>query len=149
MKKILKYLFVSAVLIFLNSCSKDDVYEVKQENNIVGKWEFKKIITYNELNQEVYQDYNHACSSSKDYIQLSANNLFVSSHATSDCIVENESKSYTYTDNIIRLYSGEIQATYQIKIVSLSDTELKLKYENSSTSPTGKSGADTYLLIRK
>ncbi|WP_417940635.1 hypothetical protein [Flavobacterium sp. RS13.1] len=144
MKKITNVaLLILATTMFI-SCSNDDA---SADSNVVGKWEFSKVLTYNELNQEVFEDYNHNCSTNKNFIQLDSKGEIKENFYDGDCEVEINAWTYKYKDNIIKLYNGSTLISYQIKVLSLTSKEMKIEYISNSSSQ--RKGTNTYILVKK
>ena len=146
MKKWLKASLSILVLTIVTSCSKDD--DKVAEPSIVGKWEFSKEVTYDELNQEVLEDYTHRCESKKDFMQFESNGNYNDSNSTSDCQSEENAFTYVFENGMVKLYSNGVALSYAIKVKSLTNNELRIKYENSS-SPTSKAYVNEFILVRK
>ncbi|WP_374539746.1 lipocalin family protein [Flavobacterium sp.] len=145
MKKQLKMFISVIVIIIVTSCSKDD--DKVTEPSIVGKWEFSKEVTYNESNQEALVDYTHRCETKKDYMQFESNANYKDSHSTYNCQSEENTFTYVFENGMVKLYSNGVALSYAIKVKSLTNNELRIKYENSS--PTGKAYIDEFILVRK
>lgn len=146
MKKQLKMFISVIVIIIVTSCSKDD--DKVTEPSIVGKWEFSKEVTYNESNQEALVDYTHRCETKKDYMQFESNANYKDSHSTYNCQSEENTFTYVFENGLVKLYSNGVALSYAIKVKSLTNNELRIKYENSS-SPTGRAYIDEFILVRK
>lgn len=145
MKKQLKMFISVIVIIIVTSCSKDD--DKVTEPSIVGKWEFSKEVTYNESNQEALVDYTHRCETKKDYMQFESNANYKDSHSAYNCQSEENTFTYVFENGMVKLYSNGVALSYAIKVKSLTNNELRIKYENSS--PTGKAYIDEFILVRK
>ena len=144
MKKWLKASLSILVLTIVTSCSKDD--DKVAEPSIVGKWEFSKEVTYDELNQEVLEDYTHRCESKKDFMQFDANGTMNDSYSSSNCQAETGMYTYVIENDMVKFYNGNTLAPYSLKILSLTNSQAKVQWVRNATA---RAGTDTYILIRK
>jgi len=123
-----KLLLVSFVAIALFSCSKDDDSSSSSSSNIEGKWAFSKegaIVSGN----EVLADYEHECTTKKDYIELVAGGVANDVYYPSDCVADVTTGTWTKSGNNVTMTVGGMSQTAEI--VTLNATTLKVKYNES------------------
>lgn len=121
MKKVFGLLMVAALIV---SCSDDDKKtSVDMSKLTAGKWYFsssKETVA----GQPKSENYEHACASSKDYIQFT-NGTLTSVEYDSDCVADSDTNTYTVSGSSITI-DGE---TVTVKELSSS----KLVIESSET----------------
>lgn len=118
-----------------------------QNRQLLENGSFLKEVTYNESNQEALVDYTHRCETKKDYMQFESNANYKDSHSAYNCQSEENTFTYVFENGMVKLYSNGVALSYAIKVKSLTNNELRIKYENSS--PTGKAYIDEFILVRK
>ena len=141
---------ISAFLIFISveSCSKDDNNEVVNPG-LVGKWEYDKIGTINSSGEEVLNSYVHACSTKKDFVEFTETTFSETTFGGGCETYTANYPSYAKNDNIVRFYTnGNAEASFYYEIVSLTETELKVKsiYTNVIT---GKASSTTVIVFKR
>ncbi|WP_396188704.1 lipocalin family protein [Flavobacterium sp.] len=146
MKNVLKSIFLFIAIIALNSCSKEDDNLREITPTLVGKWEFSKYVNYNAQNQEELTDYNHQCTTIKDFIQFDANGIMSDSYSHSNCQAETGIYTYIIENDVVRFYNGNTLAPYFLKILSLTSSQVKVQWIRNTVA---RAGVDTYILTRK
>ncbi len=146
MKNVLKSIFLFIAIIALNSCSKEDDNLREITPTLVGKWEFSKYVNYNAQNQEELTDYNHQCTTIKDFIQFDANGTMNDSYSNSNCQAETGMYTYVIENDVVKFYNGNTLAPYCLKILSLTSSQVKVQWVRNASS---KAGVDIYILTRK
>ncbi|WP_417940637.1 hypothetical protein [Flavobacterium sp. RS13.1] len=125
MKKILTTSLLVLVTALFFSCSNDD--EKTPEPTIIGKWEYYKDGSMNSAGEEYWVDYNKICTTQNNFIEFTASN-FSETNYSFGCQKYNNSGTYTNKDKEIRFfYNGNAEATFYYVILSVSETELKVK----------------------
>lgn len=135
-KKLLVTLTLGLVLIF-TGCNKDDK-EVSSTSSIVGKWRTVKYDYY--INgvfdeTETTVEENATCP---DYIEFKANSTYVVIENDANCnSIADESGTYLYNGtNIITNSNGTTEIS---TVLSLTNTDLKVDFTESSGSAEYKS----------
>lgn len=148
MKKLLKITSIFLVLISVMSCSKED--DDKTVNpSLVGKWEYDKIGTINSSGEEVLNSYVHACSTKKDFVEFTQASFSDTSFGGGCEIYTANYPSYSKNDNVVKFYAnGNTEASFYYEILSLTETELKVKsiYTNVIT---GKASSTTVIVFKR
>lgn len=148
MKKLLKITSIFLVLISVMSCSKED--DDKTVNpSLVGKWEYDKIGTINSSGEEVLNSYVHACSTKKDFVEFTETTFSETTFGGGCETYTANYPSYAKNDNIVRFYTnGNAEASFYYEILSLTETELKVKsiYTNVIT---GKASSTTVIVFKR
>ena len=124
MKKV-SILFVSAIALFLTSCSKDDNNSSSAES-IEGKWNYSKMsMTSNgQTTPETdYDDNETGCS--KDYLEIKTGGVFDEGDYTSGCAFTKYSGTWTKVENFYTFVSSGNSEIYEL--VSVTSTELKFR----------------------
>ena len=80
-------------------------------------------------------------------MQFESNANYKDSHSAYNCQSEENTFTYVFENGMVKLYSNGVALSYAIKVKSLTNNELRIKYENSS--PTGKAYIDEFILVRK
>ncbi len=140
---------ISAFLIFISveSCSKDDNNEVGNPG-LVGKWEYDKIGTINSSGEEVLNSYVHACSTKKDFVEFTETTFSETTFGGGCETYTANYPSYAKNDNIVRFYTnGNAEASFYYEIVSLTETDLKVK--SIYTSVIASKASYTTLIVFK
>lgn len=140
---------ISAFLIFISveSCSKDDNNEVVNPG-LVGKWEYDKIGTINSSGEEVLNSYVHACSTKKDFVEFTETTFSETTFGGGCETYTANYPSYAKNDNIVRFYTnGNAEASFYYEIVSLTETDLKVK--SIYTSVIASKASYTTLIVFK
>ena len=148
MKKLLKITSIFLVLISVMSCSKED--DDKTVNpSLVGKWEYEKIGSINSSGEEVLASYVHACATKKDFVEFTQASFSDTSFGGGCETYTANYPSYSKNDNIVRFYTnGNTEASFYYEILSLTETELKVKsiYTNVIT---GKASSITVIVFKR
>ncbi|MBN8566177.1 MAG: lipocalin family protein [Flavobacteriales bacterium] len=125
MKKVILFLLFTGILFSCNS--NDDEGSITSEPTILGKWYIKGGTS----NGGEFQNYNHDCSTSKDFQEFFENGEFTFNGFNAQCTLSDTQTSiWTLNGNILTVASPPqdpmiYQYTYVIE--SLTNEELKLK----------------------
>ncbi|MEW5677069.1 lipocalin family protein [Flavobacterium enshiense] len=123
MKKVL--LLVSFLAIGFTSCNKDDDSSDAAPANIEGKWAYTKsgaIVN----GQEVLANYEHECTTKKDYLELLTGGVANDVYYPSDCVADAIAGTWSRTGNVLtRTIDG---VTTNEEVYVLNATTLKVKY---------------------
>lgn len=147
MKKLLKITSIFLVLISVMSCSKED--DDKTVNpGLVGKWEYEKIGSINSSGEEVLASYVNACATKKDFVEFTQASFSDTSFGGGCETYTANYPSYSKNDNIVRFYTnGNAEASFYYEIVSLTETDLKVK--SIYTSVIASKASYTTLIVFK
>ncbi len=134
MKAIKRILLFFGLSIFTLSCSKDEPQiETQSEPSIVGKWNYSKIDNTDD-GIENFVDYiqdDSSCSSDYYYFYANANFEDVSYVSdTSPCEVTAFTGTWAKNGLNVTLDLGA-DGLYNVEIIQLTETQLKLKWSNS------------------
>jgi hypothetical protein len=132
MKKAFLLFTTLSVVVILNSCSKDDegttLSAVVETPKFESKWIYSKESSI--VNgQELLAEYAHTPSCSKDYLEIKTDGTASYNYYLKGCVIEidkynwvkKDDKNYTFSDG---------KDSFNIEIVNLTTTELKIKYVN-------------------
>lgn len=125
MKKVILFLLFTGILFSCNS--NDDEGSITSEPTIIGKWYIKGGTS----NGGEFQNYNHDCSTSKDFQEFFENGELTFNGYNAQCTLSDTQTSiWTLNGNILTVASPPqdpmiYQYTYVIE--SLTNEELKLK----------------------
>lgn len=141
---------ISAFLIFISvvSCSNDDDNEIVKPV-LVGKWEYEKIGSINSSGDEELAPYIHACSAKKDFVEFTQASFSDTSFGGGCEIYTANYPLYSKNDNVVKFYAnGNTEASFYYEILSLTETELKVKsiYTNVIT---GKASSTTVIVFKR
>lgn len=129
MKKVFGLLMAAALIV---SCSKDDDNKssVDMSKLTAGKWYYSSSKT-SALGQSVDEPYDHACSTSKDYI-LFADGAVADVEYYSDCTSTTYSDPYTVSGSTITI-DGE-----SVTVTELSSSKLVVESSYTESGTTVK-----------
>ena len=133
MKKIAFLLSITFLL--LQSCSSSDGSSSSGSQSLVGKWETSQlrvfpastIITGNES----LPSYMHECATKKDYVEFWSDGTFQLVVYNNNCFADANNAVWTKVGSQINLSNNGDSITWEI--ISLTSSELKIKYPNPPT----------------
>lgn len=141
-KKMKNLKLLSAVFAFVfafSSCSKDEAL-TKQEM-LTGKWEFSKTGYISDTGVETTTDYNHECTTQKDFYQFLEGGIYNEGYY-SGCSLELSTGTWSLSENMLsRAFDGAV-ISGSWEIIELTSTTLKLKitYLKEIASPAKGAG---------
>lgn len=115
-------------MLIFGACSSDDNgSQGITENNLLGKWYLKG----GNVNGGAFEDYNHDCTTSKDYQEFFANGVLDFVGHDVECEVDDtDSSQWNLDGNILTISSLEFDPfvySYEYIVESLTSSELRLK----------------------
>ena len=124
MKKIF-LLLVSVALVgtSLISCSSDD-NDGSSSGDLVGKWYPEKTVS-TILGEEYEEEYEHYCSTKKDYVEFKSNGAVYSVDYEEDCQAYESDGTWVKSGNDLTVTIGEETETF--KISTLTSSKLVVK----------------------
>jgi hypothetical protein len=133
MKKITFLLSITFLL--LQSCSSSDGSSSSGSQSLVGKWEVSKLKTFPAstiiTGNESLPNYNHPCATKKDYIEFWSEGTAKFVYHNQNCSQQSTIANWVKTDFILNLSSNGDSIAWEI--ISLTSSELKIKYPNPPT----------------
>lgn len=123
-----KYIFAIIGLVILGACSSDDNGSQSiNANNLLGKWYLKGGTT----NGGAFENYNHECTTSKDYQEFFANgNLDFIGYGSNCEVNDTDSSQWELNGNILTVSSPEFDPmiySHEYIVESITSEELRLK----------------------
>lgn len=113
------HVLILTLLIGVASCS-DNENELTDKSTLVGKWSVQTI-----TDEDGVYNYEHECSSKKDYIEFKSNDTFIDVYYDEDCAEDSYSGTYAVSGNKLTLSTEEsAKRTYTF---SITDDVLKLE----------------------
>lgn len=129
MKNIIKITLIFLSFFSISSCSKDD--DTTTAISLVGKWEYYKTGS----NEDRLSIYEHLCSTKNDFIEFTQTSSAETSYGSGCETYTGTYPSYKNESNRITFYKGGNQVDFYYEIISLTETELKVKlFYNTDTS---------------
>lgn len=119
----LSMMVLTLVFGFMACSDKDeDLTGDKAKEALIGKW-----VTLSFADEEGIEDYEHACSSKKDYVEFQSNGTMRSVYYEEDCSEEVETGTYSVNGDKLTIKGLEFDSfTYTFK---LSGNDLQLEFE--------------------
>ena len=147
MKNFKKIILILTTVFSFIACSKDDNNEVVNPG-LVGKWEYEKIGSINSSGEEVLASYVNACATKKDFVEFTQASFSDTSFGGGCETYTANYPSYSKNDNIVRFYTnGNTEASFYYEVLSLTETELKVK--SIYTSVIASKASYTTLIVFK
>jgi hypothetical protein len=130
------FLGIIAVLI-LGACNSDDNgSQAFNRNDIIGKWYLKGGTT----NEGAYENYNHECTTSKDYQEFLANGILDCVGYGSNCEVnDTDSSNWELKGNILTISNLNMDPmiySYDYTVEQLTSNELRIKITENTPEGT-------------
>lgn len=118
---------VTLLSISFYSCQEDNFVDstASYESRIIGKWEYLSELGFTNDDEHYDKDWEHNCSTDKDYIEFKSNGMYYELSYNEDCDESSKMGSYKVIDHTTITFNSNILYT----IISVNDTHLTLGYE--------------------
>lgn len=130
MKKALKLMLLTVVLLNFTACSKDEnEKQTESSSKIEGKWMYYKVASFpNGIEDEnAYNDYHNSCNTNHNYKEILANGIYNEVSFDYECVNSNHNATWTKVDNFITFNSPVGNDYNKYEILFLDDNTLKVK----------------------
>lgn len=128
MKKLFTLLLLFSALSFFIACSSDD--DGSPAGDIIGTWEYHRVGGFVNGN-EVLIPWEHECPNEKDRIEFRSDNTMRVYEYWDDCSQDFDQGTWSLNGNT--LTTNVDGYTQESEIVTLTETTLKLKFDEANT----------------